>query len=393
MKEDNVLVDNAIDQAFEKLEVSDNAAETQGDIPDKNIEAASEEAEEGEKAANKGADSDESGDSGESEDGESTEEQISDEVADAEISDEASTEQVASGVEAPAFLSAETKALWSKIPADVQKALSQDALRTQQQLSRLANEGTRGKQWEQRVNSNFETKEELDAHRAQLRLQGIQDEVGELHNYRDWNKVLKNDPLTAVRSLIVQFGITKEELNGESFSEESEAAANHPSINDAIEQVKAEWKAEREQERAERERQNIHAEINAWKSGNDKYGKPRADFTVNYAPQIDAEFQRLVGEAGQLGIQKSLIEFTDEAFNNVQARIYKQFGYNPQKPVQTPEQREANLSKVKAAAQVASGAPRSDTITKRPKKEYKNEKEWVNDVVDQAIARSAGSRR
>lgn len=381
-KEDNSLIDNAVDSAYEKIGGSDEKEPTieadTDNSPDSKEESAPIE------AADK-----ESAETAE----ESQDEQLTDETAIAETSDQSPSEQLAETVEAPAILSAETKALWSKVPAEVQKALAADALRTQQQLSRLANESQRAKAWENRVNSDFSTKEDLDLHRAKLRANGMQDEVAELHNYRAWSKILAADPLTAVREIIVKHGITPEELNEGPLSEDQERFINDPRIDEIVNDFRS-LKEQQEQERKAREAAETATMVNNWKASTDKYGKPKADFASLYAPQIDQEFQRIISEAGQMGIQKSMPEFLDEAFYTVQDRIFKAHGINPTKPAtKTPEQIAADTAKAQAAATKASGAPRTDVITKRPKKEYRNEKEWVNDIIDKAEQKISGSQR
>lgn len=377
-KEDQIMIDSAVDSALEKL---DSNTEESTIEPD-HTEDSSAKTEESDKEPESGPDNVEQ------------EEQISDETAIAENSDQSPTETVAETVEAPAILSAETKALWSKVPADVQKALAADALRTQQQLSRLANESQRAKAWDSRVNSDFSTKEDLDLHRAKLRANGMQDEVAELHNYRAWSKILAADPLTAVREIIVKHGITPEELNSDGpLSEDQERFINDPRIDEVVNDFKS-YKEQQEQERKAREQEETANLVNNWKASADKYGKPKAEFAAIYAPQIDQKFQELIHDAAQMGIQKSMPEFLDEAFYAVQDKIFKAHGINPTKPsTKSPEQIAADTAKAQAAVSKASGAPRTDVITKRPKKEYKNEKEWVDDIIGKAEQRISGSSR
>lgn len=321
----------------------------------------------------------------------SEEEQIPDNEAKAETveTEEGQTQEATQSevIAAPAILSAETKALWNKIPADVQKALSQDALRTQQQLSRLANESQRGKQWETRVNSDFQTKEDLDAHRAMLKLKGIQDEVGELHNYRAWNKLFRHDTVLGIQSLMQEHGVTLEELSGETLSEDQERYANDPRLDALIEDFKKEREA-RESEKKEAEQHTLRTKIDAWKATPDKYGKPKGEFCQLYAPQIDQEWQIVLNEAGENGENLSFEDSLNRAHERVQERIFKAHGINPNMPKpKTVEQRQAQTAKVQSAMVKASGAPRSETITKKARPEYKNDKERVDAAMKRAEAK------
>jgi hypothetical protein len=313
-------------------------------------------------------------------------EEISDQAASAETETQeaAPTPEAVSTVAAPAFWTGDNKALFAKAPPEVQKAISEESLRIQQQMSRLANESQRGKAWEERVNSDFQTKEELDAHRAQLRLQGVGDEVGELHRYRAWNTVMKNDPLTAVRALIVEHGITREALNGETQSEGQERDFKDPRVDEIQEQLKQEREAREAAARAA-EAQATGAKVAAWKTSNDRYGKPRAEFATLYAPQIDAEWQVVLNEAQSTGENITLEESLTRAHDRVQDRFFKAHGINPNQPKKpTQEQRAQHAEKVKGAITVATGAPRSDVVAKKPRREFKNDREWADAKVKAA---------
>lgn len=383
-KEDNDLINNAIESAQEKLGGSDDNTAEQPKI----------EAEETSEAPDS-VEVEESTTEAPTEEGETTEETDTDQEASVESStseeqpkEAAQTEKI----EPPAFWTAERKALFSKAPPELQKAIAEEALRQQQHMSRLANESQRGKQWESRVNSDFQSKEELDAHRAQLRLQGVQDEVQELHRYRDWNRLMKSDPITAVRGLIDQFQITPNELNGVALSEEQERYANDPRVDAVIEELRQEREAREQAERL-REQQSLASQINTWKSGTDKYGKSRAEFSALYAPQIDKEWQQILQEAANSGIQLSLEESLNHAYERVQGKIYKAHGINPSALKQpTPEQKAAQVAKAQNAVTRATGAPRSDVITKKPRKQYKNDKERVEAAIKRAEERITASR-
>lgn len=380
-KEDNDLINNAIESAQEKLGVSD----------DKDIEAPKAESE----ATSEAPDTVEVEESTtETPLEESETETDTDQVANVESSTSEEQPQAAQTeqIEPPAFWTAERKALFSKAPPELKKAIAEEALRQQQHMSRLANESQRGKQWESRVNSDFQSKEEFEAHRAQLRLQGVQDEVAELHRYRDWNRLMKSDPITAVRGLIDQFQITPDELNSGALSDEQERYANDPRVDAVIEELRQEREA-REQAERQREHQSLASQINTWKSGSDKFGKPRAEFSALYAPQIDSEWQQILNEAAQSGIQLSLEESLNHAYERVQGRIFKAHGINPSAPKQpTPEQRAAQVAKVQSAVTRASGAPRSDVITKKPRKQYKNDKERVEAAMKRAEEKISAHR-
>lgn len=362
-KSDNELLDNALDAAEEKLTAKVEAEPVVEKEPVKEVP----EPEETKESA-------------------SEEEQISDQEASVEVTDPDPTPDspAVETVSAPAYWTAKTKALFSSASPELQKALTEEATRQQQHMGRLANETQRAKSWETRVNSDFQNKEALDTHRATLKLLGVNDEIEELHRYRAWNSVIKSDPLSAVRSLIVQHGITPDELSGESFSEDQNQGAIDPRVDEIASELKR-FREEQEQSKKSQQDAYFANQVNTWKSGNDSYGKPRAEFSSLYAPQIDSEWQQVLQEAGQSGAQMSLEDSLNEAFSRVQSRIYKAHGINPVAPKPpTKEQIIANASKVQAAVTKATGAPRSDVVTQRPKKKYKNDKEWVEAAMQRA---------
>lgn len=378
-KADHDLIDSAMDAAMEQIDAkSEPTEEVKIEGVDENTEETPEAPQE-EALEAKEEDSEESS--------EETAEEISDQTANAEevVTQEAQPQAAATNVIAPpANWTADEKALFSKAPPELQKALVEREVRLQQLISRNANESQRGRQWETRVNSDFETKEELDAHRAMLKLKGINDEVGELHNYRAWNKLFRHDTVLGIQSLMQEHGVTLEELSGETQSEEQERYANDPRVDAIIEEMRQEREA-LEASKKEAERNALQSQINNWKVGNDKYGKPRAEFVQLYGPQIDMEWQQVINEAGQNGRELSLEDSLTEAFERVQSKVFKAHGINPNAPkAKTPEQVKAHASKVQAAVTKASGAPRSDTITKKARPEYKNDKERVEAAVKRA---------
>lgn len=379
-KDDNLLIDGAIESAMEKIEAPKDE-ETTNEASSPEIEGVDDATEEAPPQESDNAEN----------------EEISDQKASVETEkpEEVQTQEAEpqEDISAPTHWTAERKALFTKASPELKKAIAEEWHKVQQHSSRLANESQRGKAWESRVNSDFESKEDLDAHKAQLRLQGIHDEVGELHNYRSWNKVMRHDPVTAVRALINQFQITPDELNGETLSEEQERYVNDPRVDNLIEEMKKERES-REASEKQAQHEYMASKVNTWKSGNDKYGKPRSDFAGMYAPQIDNEWQRVLQEAQQTGENLSLEQSLDRAYNNVQSQVYKTHGINPNAPKQsTPEQKAAQAAKVQAAVTKASGVPRSEQITKKPRKEYKNDKERIEAAVSRAESKISSTHR
>lgn len=364
-KEDNDLLDRALDAAEEKITADAPVTE----------EASAKEAVEAEPVEAK--------------------EEISDEKADVEptVTEEV-PETVTEAVTLPTSLSPKVRALLSKAPPELQQALVEEEIRKQQVMGRLANETQRAKSWETRVNSDFQSPDELNRHRATLKTLGVNDEIEELHRYRAWSSVIKSDPLTAIRSLIVQHGITPNELSGEYESDPSQyQSAPDPRVDELAQKLDA-WEKEKEQALISQREQAFASEVTTWKSGNDRYGKPRADFSALYAPQIDGEWNQILNDAAQNGIQMSLEESLTEAFNRVQDKIYKTHGINPQVAKPSREQLIANSQKSQAAVTKATGAPRTEQITQKPtqKKKYKNDKEWVEDAMRRAEERRGAAR-
>ncbi len=370
-KSDNDMLDAALDAAEEKL-----AADPKDEPKEEAVEK--EEAPEVEETPSEDA----------------PKEQISDQEPSEEVSEEPTEVVEQSSLPAPAHWTAKTKALFSKAPPELQQALVEEAKLQQQHMGRLGNETNRAKQWETRVNSNFGSPEDLNKHRAIMRANGVTDEVEELHRYRAWNEVLSQDPLTAVRTWIVQHGITPEELNGESFGDENQGSSvNQDPRIDELSSKFEQLEKEKQESVRRSEEEKFAGVVNTWKSGNDRYGKPRSEFSKLYAPQIDQRWQEVLRQAAEVGEELTIDESLNRAFNDVQDSIYKAHGINPivQKQ-QSKEELIAKSKKLNAIASKASGAPRTDVIAQKPKKTYKNDKEWVEAAMQRAEGR-AGARR
>lgn len=369
-KSDNDLLDSALDAAEEKL-----GAETP--ITEAPKESVKEVVEEPQAETTEPA---------------KEEKQISDEEANVQAPTvtEVAT-QVAPTVTAPTSLSPKLQSLFSTASPELKAALVEEETRRQQVMGRLANDTQRAKSWETRVNSDFQKPEDLQTHRATLKLQGLNDEVDELHRYRAWNTVFKTDPLSAVHKLMADNGITLEHLNGESFSEHQQQVASDPRLDDVVNKFET-FQKQQEKEKADREEAYLTSQVNTWKSGIDKYGKPRSDFASLYAPQIDNEWRQVLTQAQEIGEQLSLEQSLDRAFDNVQSKIYKAHGINPASPKPTKEQIVAVAAKTQAAVTKASGAPRTDVIAQRPKKKYKNDKEWVEAAMSRGEEKRGSAR-
>lgn len=274
---------------------------------------------------------------------------------------------VVSKVEPPTFWSAEQKALWAKVPQDVQEVVAARELSYQQELSRRANEIQQGKAFQSRIYEDMESPEAIAAHRNEMALQGIKDPIEELHRYRAWDRIFKTDVLTGIKSLMQKNGLTVEHLYGDESNQYQQY--NDPRVEEAIAAAKEAKQLAQEQKDYfnELNTNTILQEIEGFKDGTDSYGNVRRSFVEMYEPQISNVFNYIKGEQPQMSRQTAL----NHAYEHVLQETRKQFGIssNPA-PVQQPKAPEviaAQSRKAQKAATSVSGSPATGTGAIRPK--------------------------
>ncbi len=305
---------------------------------------------------------------------------LSDQEVNAELSTEVEAQsaqpEATSSITPPAFWPADKKALFAKAPVELQEYVAQRELGLQQHVSRLTNEAERGKQIISRLNSDFETPEELQSHKARLRADGISDEIEELHRYRAWDNVIRSDVRTYALGLLRNNGLTPQDL----FNVELEDSyQSDPRVDELTQQFK-ETQSTINELKAQRERLENEAltnKLETFKSGKDSFGQVRRQFVDMYEPQISTVVTTLRQQNPGLA-QEDLLS---HAYEFVMKQVRDTFGIS--KPL-TQESRPVDASKAKQVASSSNGAPKSGVANPKPKLKGKDFNEMFEDAYGQA---------
>jgi hypothetical protein len=281
---------------------------------------------------------------------------------------------------APAFWSAEQKAIFAKAPRELQEVIAQRELTLQQHISRTANEAEKGKALEKRFYADFESPEEIQKHKAQLAVQGLSDPIAELHRYRAWDRILTSDVKTGIADLMRKNGLTPYDFTDEAMANGQESY--DPRIDTALEKAEAaerqlkEWQEKQEQ-------QVIAQKIEAFKNGVDSTGQSRRQFVELYAPQISSVYDRVLREHPEATMEEAL-EVATDAVRNAVNELHAPKQVAPAKPVRTKEQIIADAKKAQDAATTMSGSPTTGTVPKKSKLKGNSFKERLESALDVA---------
>lgn len=316
-------------------------------------------------------------------------EEISDQAASAEtVAEEVQAEPVTEPeIPAPAFWSADEKALFAKAPREVQEVIARRELMLQQQISRAANGGKKAEEYEQRFYADFERPEAAQIHRDQMRAQGITDPIAELHRYRAWDRVFRGDIKTGISDLMRKNNLTPYDFTDE--AQESQAQYHDPRVDEiAAKAEAAERKLQELQEaQAQREQAQLVTFIETFKAGKDSWGQDRKEFATIYAPQIDAECTKLMSQGQALDVA------LNQAYESVKAQVNQLHGIKKPSPIapKTTEQKIAEAKKAQAAASAQSGAPRTGMASQKPRLKGNNFNEKFDSAFNDAYERASAN--
>lgn len=287
-------------------------------------------------------------------------------------------------IEAPAFWSAEEKALLAKAPRDLQQLISQKEAQRTEWGNRLQAESQRGKAFEKRMYEDMENDpQRVSLHKAQLRKAGLRDEVDELHRYRAWDLTFKSDVKSGIADLMRKNGLTPYDFT------QDEQETYQP-LDPRIEEIQAEAREAKElaakyqqEVEAERERQLFY-EIETFKNGTDSQGAVRRPFVEAYAPQIDRAIAIIHKEFPQLTRDQAL----NHAYEYCKAEAAKALNATGFKSAAPKNQAQviADAKKAKAAASSVTGAPSSGVAPARPKEK------GIDAAIERALERQAQAR-
>lgn len=375
MKEDNEMLDSAIDEALNELDERSKSSEQETST--KEVEAHDEPV----------------GDESPDEPKEAQEEDLDQEanVENNQGDGEAEPQTATPPADAPTFWSAEEKAAFAKADPALKEIIKRRELAAQQHISRLTNEAKSGKGFEQRLNADLQSPEAIQMHRAKLAAQGIKDEVEELHRYRAWDRVLTSDPHAVISDLMRKNGFTPYDFANEA-NYEPENQYQDPRVDEAIKRAEAAEKAIEEYK--EQQNQARFAEVvNTYKAGKFEDGEPRERFLAIYAPQIDSAFSTLRKHPNYQHLTE--VEALDHATKYVRSQISQLHGIKfgaQSAPQKTREQIIQESKKAQAAASATTGAPNTASLSasKKPRLKGKTDGERVESAIDVALDRAYG---
>jgi len=314
--------------------------------------------------------------------------QQANEVQSEAVEQEAEASQDAPPIEAPPFWTAEEKEAFAK--GDV-GAIRQIVLNKEQQRvewsNRIAAESEKGRNFQNRLYADFENNpEKIAKHKARMTVNGIKDEIEELHRYRAWDYNLQSDPIKHFTHLMRSSGITPEDLT-QAFYGGGESAPSAEQYEDPIARQALERaeKAEKaiEEWKTQQSMQVVNQELENFKSGTDSLGQVRRNFVDMYEPQIANALQAIQRVNPQMSKQEAL----NNAYEYVVGEVRKMFGMNTNtvKPVAKPAT--ANAQKARAAASSVTGSPASGVMAPRPRLKGNNFSEIADNAIDNAMER------
>ena len=320
---------------------------------------------------------------------ESSEEPVLDQAAETETAEQPEAQEAsAPDIAPPVFWSNEQKALWTEATPALKQVIAARELQLQQHISRFANQAKKAETYEQRFYSDFEAPEAAERHKAELRLQGLKDPIEELHRYRDWDRVFKSDPASAIYDLAAKNGL-QIQIQGEVLETFANQSVD-PRYTE-IESKLARLETEREQEREQAHQMQLAQEVNAFKSGTDETGQPIAPFAAMYAPQIDQAYQQIMAIAEEQGNFLSVGQGLKHAYDYIRSEVQKVHGKPAPKARDTQKEIE-QAKRAQAAATSTNGAPTSGVVSQKPRLKGKDFNEKFDSAFDAAFERASSAR-
>lgn len=290
-------------------------------------------------------------------------------------------EGTAEPINVPPFWPAELKAAAAEAPrALVEKFVAHDAQR--EQWARQQVENAKRAAPKADYYADFASPQEAELYRAELRAQGISDEREELFRYRAWDRVLKNDVISAVNKLLTQNGYAP---YAQTEGSDSPSQYQDPRVDEAIRRAEAAEKAVQDWQQRQQD-EALLREVQAFKKGKDSSGQEREQFATFYGPQIFHTYKQIEGmpEYQHLSMQDRL----HYAYEYVKSQMSQLHGIGQEpKPGKSIEQKIAEGKKAQAAASRTIGGPRTSPENRKPSLKGKDFKEKFEGVFDAAYDR------
>lgn len=286
----------------------------------------------------------------------------------AEVAPEATPEATEPPIEMPTFWPAEMKEAVAKTPREFQSMLANYEAQRTEWANRKANEAERGLAIEKRLYEDMgNDPEKVARHRAELQMQGVRDEIDELHRYRGWDKVFKTDVKAGISALMQKNGLTPQDF----LQDESQQTGYYdPRVDEAIrdaqeaKKLAEQYRTEIEKERETQRTYALKSEIETFKDGKDSKGNIRRGYAELYAPQITQAADAIQRQYPSM----QMTEVLNHAYEFVLGEVSKLYPTQSVKaPVKTQEQVIAETKKAKAAAVGTNGAPATGAAVPRRK--------------------------
>jgi hypothetical protein len=384
-------IDNAIDSLSEKG-VVDSSPEPERASPVDDAEESALETEHVEKTRGKARD--ESGKFTKSKpealETEGEPEQTSDQAADVESNEAPAQEEAPSQgneapIEPPVFWSADRKQLFAKADPELRRAIVDYEAQRNEYVNRIAADASVGKQFRERLYSDMESPDQVQAHKAELRVQGVKDEIEELHRYRAWDRIIKTDPLLHCAAILKRNNYTPYDLLQDQGSQQPEAPPTDPRVEQALaaaEEARNELRAQKQAA--------AQSYLQEFANGKDSRGNVRSTYFEMYRPQIVQAMSEIRNVAPHLSEGDAL----NHAYEFVVGEVSKLHGIQSttQAHAKPTETKIAEAKKAKAAASSVSGAPATGVPTPRPRLKGKNFDEKLDNALDLAMDQLSAQR-
>lgn len=314
-------------------------------------------------------------------------EEISDHIADQDVNEapeQGETPQVEALIDAPRFWSAEKKALFAKVPRDLQQVIAEETQRVYEWGNRVARESESGKateKWAEEAFKPYETK---------LRMQGV-DWKGAATRLLAWNDIFEQDPKMGIVDLMRKNGLTPHDLLEEDAESAQYQEYQDPRVDDLARQ-NDELRQQFQSWQENLETQRLSQEVEAFKDGKDSTGQVRRPFATMYAGQISNAAREIQNQRPGMPLSEALTH----AYEYVVGEARKMFGVSASvSPTPKPANREqiiANAKKAQAAASSVTGAPTTELANKRSRLKGKNFNEKLESALDIAEGIQNGAR-
>ncbi len=281
--------------------------------------------------------------------------------------------------EIPQFWSAKMRAAAESTSdkALVKAMIEHDAQR-EETIRRAHSEAQSSKALIEKLNADFETPEELQKHRAERAFVGIKDDADELHRYRAWDKLLKNDVPTALVDLMRKNNLTPEHLSGLFYGNAQAPTPQQQFDPEEARRIASETaQSEFQKFQQESMQKAVQSDIAQFLNEKDSYGNVRMPFFQMHRQVVEDAAKVIEKDYPNLSPR----EVVHHAYEYAITEARKAYGITAQ-----PAQTKAVADPVKArnASGSVSGSPSLGVAPQRSR--FKSEK--FADKIEEAYSRA-----